>query len=88
MSMMVSDATGQTAADDGDSAASRARRAVGPAAGQQQEASSGAAAAGFDLPAGCCMAYVSSKQSPRGCHWAVGFGAAAHQLSWAPGWAF
>lgn len=61
MSMMVSDATGQTAADDGDSAASRARRAAGAPAAQQQEASSGgAAAAGADLPAGCCMAYVSA----------------------------
>lgn len=63
ISMMVSDATGQTAADDGDSAASRARRAAGAPAAQQQEASSGgsgAAAAGADLPAGCCMAYVSA----------------------------
>lgn len=62
ISMMVSDATGQTAADDGDSAASRARRAAGAPAGQQQEASSGsgAAAAGADLPAGSCMVYVSA----------------------------
>lgn len=62
ISMMVSDATGQTAADDGDSAASRARRAAGAPAGQQQEASSGsgAAVAGADLPAGSCMAYVSA----------------------------
>lgn len=61
ISIMVSDATGQTAADDGDSAASRARRAAGAPAAQQQEASSGgAAAAGADLPAGCCMAYVSA----------------------------
>lgn len=68
MSMMVSDATGQTGVDDGDSAASRARRAgaTGAAAGaqgpgrQQEEATSGAAAG--DLPAGCCMAYVYGDQ--------------------------
>lgn len=58
MSMMVSDATGQTTADDGDSAAARARRDGGPAAAGQ-EASSGGAAPGADLPGGCCMAYVS-----------------------------
>lgn len=60
MSMMVSDATGQTTADDGDSAAARARRDGGPAAAAGQEASSaGAAPPGADLPGGCCMAYVS-----------------------------
>ncbi|EFN53539.1 hypothetical protein CHLNCDRAFT_136659 [Chlorella variabilis] len=60
VSMMVSDATGQTTADDGDSAASRARRAAGAGAagGQPQEASSSAAAPAADLPPGCCMAYV------------------------------
>ncbi|KAL4442708.1 hypothetical protein ABPG77_006702 [Micractinium sp. CCAP 211/92] len=61
MSMMVSDATGQTTADDGDSAAARARRDGGPAAAGQ-EASSGGAAPGADLPGGCCMAYVYDDQ--------------------------
>lgn len=70
MSLMVSDATGQTTTDDGDSAAAgRARRTGGlPAAaatGAQvaQEASSGAAGAArpaADLPPGCCMCYVSA----------------------------
>lgn len=62
MSMMVSDATGQITADDGDSAASRTRSAAAaPGASRAaQEASSGA---GADLPPGCCMAYVS--------HWPV-----------------
>jgi hypothetical protein len=58
--MMVSDATGHTTAtttaDDGDSAASRARLA---AAGPGQHQAVAATAAGGDLPAGCCMAYVS-----------------------------
>lgn len=64
MSMMVSDATGQTTADDGDSATSRARRAAAApgASGATQEASSGSDAVGLasaDLPRGCCMVYVS-----------------------------
>ncbi|KAL4424256.1 hypothetical protein ABPG75_001557 [Micractinium tetrahymenae] len=64
MSMMVSDATGQTTADDGDSAAARARQAGGPppAAGPQEASSAGAAAPGADLPGGCCMAYVYDDQ--------------------------
>lgn len=63
MSMMVSDATGQTTADDGDSAASRARRAAAvlSAGRAAQEASSGTGATGADLPPGCCMAYVSHR---------------------------
>lgn len=60
MSMMVSDATGQTTADDCDSAAARARRGTGSAHPAGQEASSaGAASPGADLPGGCCMTYVS-----------------------------
>lgn len=65
VSMLVSDATGQTATDDGDSATSRARRAAtaDQQHGQQQEASSGAPMhARADLPTGCCMAYVSSRR--------------------------
>jgi hypothetical protein len=67
VSMMASDVTGQTTADDGDSAGSRARLAAGgaaPASGQPGEGggSSSASGAGADLPPGCCMAYVSAAE--------------------------